>query len=88
MNTPFPAVKILTFQLEIVVTGKVFELELSDTIQMKDFLKLFKMLMDFFRFCLLLTSQASQSDVQIFLGGHGLLAFNFWPCIRPLLQDF
>ena len=36
---------------------------------MVDFLTLFKMLMDFFRFCVLLMRQASQSDVPIFFLG-------------------
>ena len=68
INMLFPATEILTFWVRIVVSYKVFELEISDTTQMIDFLKLFKMLMDFFRFCFLLTRKARQSDVPIFWG--------------------
>ena len=38
----------MTFLLHIIVVSKVFELQRSDTTQLIDFLKLFKMLTDFF----------------------------------------
>ena len=50
----FLAISILTSWIKIIVTYKVFEPKLCDTTQMIDFLKLFKMLLDFVQFCLLI----------------------------------
>ena len=63
----FSAIEILIFLLKMVITFKVFELKFSDTTQMIDFLKLFKMVMDFLYFCLQLMSPAHQNIVRFFI---------------------
>ena len=65
---PSPAIEVLTLKLRIVVTFEYFELDLSDTTQIIDFLKLFNMITDFHIF----TSQEVLKRCAFFFGGgHG-----------------